>query len=201
MVRHESAKLLSPGSNPGGASKEKVIFITFSFFAFFYHHLHTLSWVIKMWKKVKPYVISIIIALLVGGLSAILTKDNMEVYSTINRPPLAPPASIFPIVWGILFILMGISSAIIYKSHSKDSKKSLTIYAIQLLVNFFWSLIFFNLRNYLFAFIWILFLWLLIIYMIFEFYKTNKIAAYLQIPYLLWVTFATYLTFMIWILN
>ena len=154
-----------------------------------------------MWKKIKPYVISILIALAIGGLSALLTKNNMEVYSTITRPPLAPPSSIFPIVWSILFILMGISSAIVWKRNNEVTKKALTIYTIQLTVNFFWSIIFFNLQNYLFAFLWILILWLLIIYMIVEFYKINKTAAYLQIPYLLWVTFATYLTFMIWILN
>lgn len=154
-----------------------------------------------MWLKIKPYVISIGIALAVGGLSAILTADNMMIYQEIIRPTLAPPAFLFPIVWTILFVLMGISSAIIYKSNEKSSSKALTIYAIQLVVNFFWSIIFFNLRNYLFALIWILLLWFLIIFMIYKFYGINKTAALLQIPYLLWVTFATYLTFMIYLLN
>lgn len=154
-----------------------------------------------MWLKIKPYVISIAIALTVGGLSALLTTDNMMIYQDTIRPTLAPPAFLFPIVWTILFILMGISSAIIYKSNEKSSSEALTIYAIQLVVNFFWSIIFFNLRNYLFALIWILLLWFLIIFMIYKFYGINKTAALLQIPYLLWVTFATYLTFMIYLLN
>ena len=154
-----------------------------------------------MWNKIKPYVFSILIALAVGALSAFLTNDNMEIYSQINQPPLAPPSYIFPIVWTILFILMGISSAIVYVKSTSNSSKALTIYTIQLIVNFLWSIIFFNLRAYLFAFIWILLLWILILIMIYEFYKVDKLAAYLQIPYLLWVTFATYLNFMIFILN
>lgn len=152
-----------------------------------------------MWNKIKPYVISILIALFVGALSAFFTKDNMEIYSQINQPPLAPPSFIFPIVWTVLFTLMGISSAIVYLKNT--SSNALTVYAIQLVVNFLWSIIFFNFRAYLFAFIWILLLWILIVIMLYKFYKVNKLAAYLQIPYLLWVTFATYLNFMIFILN
>jgi len=154
-----------------------------------------------LWNKIKPYVISILIALGVGGLSAFLTKDNMMIYQEINQPVLAPPPFLFPVVWTILFILMGISSAIIFTKNTSKSKKALIIYTIQLIINFFWSIIFFNLRNYLFAFMWILLLWILIILMIYNFYKVDKLAAYFQIPYLLWVTFASYLTFMIYILN
>jgi len=154
-----------------------------------------------MWNNIKPYVISILIALAVGGLSAFLTNDNMMIYQQINQPPLSPPSFIFPLVWTILFILMGLSSAIVYIKSTSNSKKALIIYGIQLIINFLWSIIFFNLRIYLFAFIWLLLLWILIIIMIYEFYKVNKLAAYLQIPYLLWVTFAAYLNFMIFILN
>lgn len=157
-----------------------------------------------MWTKIKPYVISIVIALGVGGLSALFTKGNMDVYNTINRPALAPPMIVFPIVWGILFVLMGISSAIVYTKRDEnpdDALDALKVYAFQLVVNFFWSIIFFNMRAYLFAFIWLVLLWLLIIVMILRFRKVSKTAAYLQLPYLLWVTFAGYLTFMIWILN
>jgi len=154
-----------------------------------------------MWNKIKPYIISILIALAVGGLSAFFTNDNMMIYQEINQPPLSPPPFIFPIVWTILFTLMGISSAIVYTKNTSNSKKALTIYTVQLIVNFFWSIIFFNLRTYLFAFLCLIFLWILIITMIYEFYKISKLAAYLQIPYLLWVTFAGYLNFMIFILN
>ncbi len=157
-----------------------------------------------MWRKIKPYVISIAIALGVGGLSALITKGNMDVYNTVNRPALAPPMIVFPIVWGILFVLMGISAAIVFikREESPDEAlDALKVYAFQLIVNFFWSIIFFNMQAYLFAFIWLLLLWVLIIVMILRFRKVSKAAAYLQIPYLIWVTFAGYLTFMIWLLN
>lgn len=152
-----------------------------------------------MWKKIKPYVVSIAIALAVGGLSALFTKDSMDIYGTLNQPPLSPPSWLFPVVWTILFTLMGISAAIVYTKNRMN--KGLLINGIQLLVNFLWSIIFFNLRAFLFSFIWLILLWVLIIAMILEYMKTDKVAAYLQIPYLLWVTFAGYLNFMIYILN
>ena len=153
-------------------------------------------------KKAKIYIISIVIALAVGGLSAFLTRNNMDMFQSINQPPLTPPPIIFPIVWTILYILMGISSAIVYMQRSEnDVSGALKIYAFQLIVNFFWSIIFFNMRAYLFAFVFLVILWLLIIAMIASFRKINSTAAYLQIPYLLWVTFAGYLNLMIYFLN
>ena len=157
-----------------------------------------------MWKKIKPYVVSVLIALAVGGLSAWLTMDSMDIYSSINQPALAPPAWLFPVVWGILFVLMGISAALVYTdkyASPKEKASALKVYAIQLIVNFFWSLIFFNLRNYLFAFIWLILLWVLILIMIVKFYKIRPVSGLLQIPYLLWVTFAGYLNVMIFLLN
>ena len=157
-----------------------------------------------MWKKLKPYVISVLIALLVGGLSALLTSGSMDIYGTVNTPPLSPPAIVFPIVWTILFTLMGISSAIVYvkgREEDIDISGALGVYLLQLAVNFFWSIIFFNMRAFLFAFIWIILLWILIIVMIKRFYEISPLAAYLQIPYLLWVTFAAYLNLAIYILN
>ena len=157
-----------------------------------------------MWRKIKPYVISIAIALAVGGLSALLTKNNMEVYDTINRPKLAPPMWLFPVVWSILFILMGIRSALVWVNRDEnreDAFSALRVYGLQLVVNFFWTIIFFNMQAYLFAFIWLILLWVLIIIMIVQFRKISPLAAYLQIPYLLWVTFAGYLTLMIYLLN
>lgn len=157
-----------------------------------------------MWKKIKPYVISIAIALAVGGLSALLTRNNMEVYDTINRPALSPPMWLFPVVWSILFILMGISSALVWinrDENREDAFSALRVYGLQLVVNFFWTIIFFNMQAYLFAFIWLVLLWVLIVIMIIQFRKISPLAAYLQIPYLLWVTFAGYLTLMIFLLN
>ena len=157
-----------------------------------------------MLKKIKPYIVSILIALGVGGLSALLTRGSMNLYDEIITPALAPPSWVFPVVWTILFILMGISAAMIYtdKSASESQKISaLYTYSLSLIVNFFWSIIFFNFRAFFFAFVWLLLLLLLIISTIIKYESINKTAAYLQIPYLLWVTFAGYLTFSIWYLN
>ena len=153
-------------------------------------------------KTYIVFIISIAISLAVGGLSAFLTRNSMDIYQSINQPLLSPPAILFPVVWTILYILMGISSAIVY-IHGKETDVSgaLKIYAFQLVVNFFWSIIFFNMRAYLFAFVWLIILWLLIISMIVSFRKISSIEAYLQIPYFSWVTFAGYLNFMIYFLN
>ena len=155
-----------------------------------------------MWKKLKPYIISVLIALGVGGLSALLTQGNMN--NDFIAPPLSPPGWLFPVVWTVLYTLMGVSAALVYEKGKEDDidiSGALGLYLIQLAVNFFWSIIFFNMRAYLFAFIWIILLWILIITMIKRFREISPSAAYLQIPYLLWVTFAAYLNLAIYILN
>lgn len=157
-----------------------------------------------MWKKIKPYVISIAIALAVGGLSALLTMENMDIYSRINRPPLSPPSWLFPVVWTILYVLMGIGAALVYNRKEfkpEGVRRALIIYAVNLFLNFFWSIIFFNLEAYFLAFVWLVALWAVIIAMIISFRRVSPAAAYLQIPYLIWVTFAGYLTFAIYLLN
>ena len=157
-----------------------------------------------MWKKIKPYVISIAIALAVGGLSAILTMGNMDIYCELNTPPLSPPSSLFPIVWTILYVLMGISAAIVYtqrENNYQEARMGLRAYAISLFFNFLWSIVFFNFRWFGFAFFWLLGLLFFIIKTIVCYSKVNKLAAYLQIPYGIWVTFAGYLNFGIWMLN
>lgn len=157
-----------------------------------------------MWKKYKSFIISVFIALTVGGLSALLTRGNMELFSEVNKPPLSPPAFLFPVVWTVLYILMGLSSAIVFTHRNfktRESEAGLILYGINLFLNFCWSIIFFNFRAYTFAFIWLLLLWSVILAMIGEFYKVNKLSAYLQIPYIVWVTFAGYLTLGISILN
>lgn len=157
-----------------------------------------------MWKKYKIYIISILIALGVGGLSALLTSNNMNLYNEIITPPLSPPSILFPIVWTILYVLMGISSAMIYnqkEDYPKEVRNALIVYAINLFLNFTWSIIFFNFKAYFFAFIWLLLLWTTILTMIVKFYNIKPTAGYLQIPYLLWVTFAGYLNLSIFLLN
>lgn len=157
-----------------------------------------------MWEKYKPYIISIAIALAVGGLSAFLTRNNMNIYNDINKPFLAPPAILFPVVWTILYILMGISAARIWlvkNDFPYVAMDALLSYALQLILNFFWSIIFFNMRTFLFSFIWLIVLWAAILKMIFKFSVLDKKSAYINIPYLLWVTFAGYLNFMIYVMN
>lgn len=153
--------------------------------------------------KLKPLLVAIAIPLLVGGLSALLTKDSMANFEQLNKPPLSPPGWLFPVVWTVLFALMGIASYLIYTSDADKKSKTtaLTFYAVQLFFNFLWSIIFFNLEAYLFAFIWLVILWALILITIILFYRIRKSAAWLMLPYLLWVTFAGYLNFSIYLLN
>ncbi|MBQ9744263.1 MAG: tryptophan-rich sensory protein [Clostridia bacterium] len=157
-----------------------------------------------MCKRVKIYIVSILIALGTGALSASLVKDSIDIYGKINRPPLSPPSILFPIVWTILYVLMGISSAMIYERRSNritESQNALSLYGANLIVNFTWSIIFFGFNKYIFSFIWLLFLLFIIIQMILSFKKLYAPAAYLQIPYAVWVAFAGYLNLAIAILN
>ena len=153
--------------------------------------------------KWKLLLICIAIPLIIGGIAGFISKDSMSSYAMLNQPPLAPPGWLFPLVWTILYILMGIASYIILTSGEpiKNIQKALRIYGCQLLFNFLWSFWFFNLQLYFFSFIWLIALWLLIILTIKSFSRISKIAAYLMIPYLLWVTFAGYLNLGIALLN
>ena len=156
-------------------------------------------------KKVFKIIIAILIPLIVGGISALLTREGTAMFKTINKPPLSPPAWLFPVAWTVLYILMGYASYLIYKdnniSNIKSRNTSIKLYIAQLIFNFFWSIIFFNMKQYFFAFIWLIILWILILLLIINSNKINKVCTYLLIPYLLWVTFAGYLNLGIAILN
>ncbi len=156
-----------------------------------------------MKNKAKTYIVGILIPIAVGALSALITRGSMDLYSSVKAPPLAPPAILFPIVWTVLYALMGVGSAIVYSSGSSSEGKSraLLVYSLQLIVNFFWSIIFFNKRAFLLSFTWLVLLWILILAMILSFRKLNRVAALIQIPYLIWVTFAGYLNLAIYLLN
>lgn len=145
----------------------------------------------------------IVISLAVGAVSGLLSAGGMEIFKTLEKPPLSPPGWLFPVVWTILYILMGIASFLVLtsESDSQDRSKALALYFYQLIVNFLWPIFFFDFRWYLFSFLWIVLLWVLIVMMIRCFYRVSKTAAYLLIPYLLWVTFAGYLNAGIWKLN
>lgn len=150
-------------------------------------------------SKTKIYVKSILIPVFIGGIVGLIISGSID-YDSLQKPFLAPPSILFPIVWTILYILMGVSYGIL-ESKSLIEPKTKFIYYLQLFVNATWSIFFFTLKWCLFAFIWIILLDLLVIIMIIEFYKKNKIAGLIQIPYLLWVLFASYLNLAVYLLN
>ena len=158
----------------------------------------------SLFQRIKPYLVAILIPLTVGGLSALLSGGGMDFYDTITVPPFAPPAILFPIVWSVLYLLMGISSAIVYTKRERGpqaARDGLAFYGASLIVNFFYSIFLFRLRLFLFSSLWILLLLGLIAAYMWKYARVSRPAAYLQIPYLVWCAFATYLTFAIYFLN
>ncbi len=162
----------------------------------------------ELWNKIKPYIlpysVAIAIPLTVGIVSAALTRENMDIYEKLNTPPLSPPSILFPIVWTVLYVLMGISSAMVYTNRDREpdaARRGLIYYAVSLVLNFSWSIIFFNMQAAFLALIVLGGLFYCIIRTIIYYRKVCPIAAYLQIPYALWVAFAGYLNTGIWLLN
>ena len=151
----------------------------------------------------KTYAFWIILCEAVGALAGWISAGGIEVYSALaNKPPLTPPQWIFPVVWSILYALMGISAArISLTPPSKERNMGLNLFTAQLIVNFFWPLLFFNAQAFGFALIWLILLWVLVLAVILTFRKIDKTAAWLMIPYLLWLTFAVYLNAGVYILN
>ena len=155
-----------------------------------------------MRKNWRQLLICLAIPLGVGALSGWLTQGSMAEFARLTKPPLSPPGWLFPVVWTILYTLMGIASYLVYTSGKPGrAKTALTVYGVQLFFNFLWSIVFFNLGWYLFAFLWIIALWLLVIFTTVLFYRINRVAGYLMIPYILWVTFAAYLNLGIYLFN
>ena len=147
----------------------------------------------------RIYLRSILIPVIVGAIVGFITSGFMD-YGSLIQPPLAPPAILFPIVWSILYVLMGVSYGILESNSLVDSEIN-SIYYAQLFVNALWSFFFFVFKWRLFSFLWILLLLALVIVMIIRFYDKNKVAGLLQLPYLAWVTFASYLNLAIYLLN
>ena len=161
-----------------------------------------------MKRNWKTLVICIFIPLAIGILAGFLTRGGMESFQIMNQPPLSPPAWLFPVVWTILYILMGISSYLVYTANltkytdkNRAENKALSTYVYQLVVNFLWPFFFFLFQWYFFAFLWLALLWVLVAKMILEFGALNKVAAFLNVPYLLWLSFAGYLNLGVWLLN
>lgn len=138
--------------------------------------------------------------LIVGGIVGFLTKDYID-YSSLDKPPLSPPKIIFPVMWSIIYLLMGISYYLYKRDYNVNNKVVRNSYYSQLFVNLLWTIIFFVLKLRFIAIIWILLLLIFVVNLFSVFKKFNKISAYLNIPYIIWVIFATYLTIGIYILN
>lgn len=153
--------------------------------------------------KKDELAIAILLPLAVGSVASYLTGGAMMRFQMMNKPPLAPPGWLFPVVWTILYVLMGIASYLVYRMDpgDEDVQKAIKRYLLQLGVNFFWSIFFFRFEWYLFSFFWLVLLWIFIVSTMVQFKKLNKVAFYFMGFYLLWVTFAGYLNLGVWFLN
>lgn len=144
---------------------------------------------------VGMFIVTLLIPIFVGAVSAILTSKGMSAYGTMSKPPLSPPAWAFPVAWTLLYIAMGAASYFIFAAESDSPNRTLILilYAVQLAMNFMWSIIFFNWGMYLFAFIWLMIMWCLVIVCAVLSFRVCRISFWLFIPYILWLTFAAYL--------
>lgn len=150
----------------------------------------------------KKLIISIAVPLAVGGISSLIVNGDFKSYSTeVVKPPLSPPQWLFPVVWTLLYILMGISVYPVYEKDKTEAKQPLSVYVIQLVLNFMWPIFFFMQRAYLFSFIWLILLWAFVLAMIISFYKISRASGIMQIPYLIWLSFAGYLNLSVYLLN
>lgn len=151
------------------------------------------------WEKIKLYAVSIIIPLALGGITGLITSGAMD-YEMLDQPPLSPPSFLFPVVWTILYALMGLSFAIVKDKGLADNSVT-WVYYVQLFVNLLWPVIFFNLKWRLLAFVWIVILDVLVAVMVSRFYGKDKTAGLILLPYLVWVLFASYLNLGVYLLN
>lgn len=151
----------------------------------------------------KALIICLLIPLAVGGLAAWLTMDSMAQFAALAQPPLSPPGWVFPVVWTILYLLMGWASFLIWKSGASQAakKRALGLYGVQLAVNFVWPLLFFRAGLYGFALIWLMILLVMVVETMLAFGRIDRRAAWLLAPYFLWLLFAAYLNAGVWLLN
>ena len=151
----------------------------------------------------KPLVVCIAVPLIVGGLSSLLTMGSRAAFRQLQKPPLTPADWVFPVAWGILYVLMGVASYLVYTANATPQMRysALIAYGVTLVFNFVWPLLFFRQQAFLPAFFWLAALWALVLWMILAFRKISRTAAWLQVPYLLWLTFAGYLNLAVWLLN
>lgn len=152
-------------------------------------------------KHYKPYLIFILIPLAVGALSSIFTIHGMPAYAQLVKPGFTPPPIAFPIVWNILYVLMGIGAARVWLSNAPEKSQAIFLFGAQLIINFFWSVLFFGMQLYFLAFVWLLLLIAAVGGMLWYFYQSDPLAGILQVPYLVWCVFAAVLNFCVWLLN
>lgn len=141
----------------------------------------------------KHLIKDILIPVIMGGIIGLIISPFMN-YQNLTKPPFSPPGIVFPIVWTILYIIMGYS-------FNKQNEQNKTIYYTQLIVNGLWSIIFFIFKWYLLSSIWIILLIILVIIMIYKFYNENKLSGLINLPYLIWLLFALYLSIGVYLLN
>lgn len=154
-----------------------------------------------MKKIIQPIIVFVLISLGVGFISSLLAGETGEIYASLIKPDFAPPAIVFPVVWTILYIFMGIGAGLVWRSPSVYREKGLCLFALQLAVNFLWPVLFFAKGWYFIAFLWLLLLLALVIYMTYIFFKAKPLAAYLQAPYIVWLVFAGVLNILIALTN
>ena len=153
--------------------------------------------------SVGTLILSLLVPLLVGGTSAALSATGMVMYGNMNKPPLSPPVWVFSVAWTILYFMMGLASYYIIVSEAETYSKAmaLIVYAIQLVMNFMWSIMFFNWGSFLAAFIWLIIMWVIVILCAIRFYRISRKATYLLFPYIVWLGFAAYLNMGAYVLN
>ena len=154
-----------------------------------------------MKTKWKTLVFSLILTFIFAAGGGIVTYIGMPGYDSAAHPALTPPSWLFPVVWSILFLLMAYGAAVVYDAHSHLTPKATIVYLLQLTLNFWWCVLFFGFGLYLISFVWLLLLWGAVLAMIILFYRVDKLAGLLQIPYLVWLSFAAYLNLGVYLLN
>ena len=154
-----------------------------------------------MMQRTRSYLFFPTAALLAGGTAAFICRDYFSIYGTLQKPFFAPPAWVFPVMWTILYVLMGIGAARVSQTFSPEKENAILLFTAQLIINVFWPILFFVLQSFGFAVIWLCLLLVMIIAMTIEFNKADRTAALLQIPYLLWSLFALMLNISISMLN
>ena len=158
-----------------------------------------------MKKRIKPrlLVTCLLLPLGVGALSAFLSRGGMANFDSVEQSPLTPPPVVFVVVWTLLYLMMGLSSYLVLTSGAPAPRidAAMRTYGVSLVINFFWSIFFFGLGAYLFSFVWLVLLWISILYNIAAFYRISRPAGLLLVPYFLWVSFAAYLSFSVYLLN